>query len=188
MHSTVVIPAFNSLGLLPPCDATAPTSAERSPYLVSLLDVVMRFASSPARRSILHGFLAYRAALHRLGLTCGFQWLDGSFFEDVETIEGRAPRDIDVVSFFHTPANFSMSDEDALLFDQASAKAQFLVDAYSVELDSLAPGELVEWSAYWYSLWSHRRTQVWKGFLKIDLAPADDAVALVWLTQQDLMD
>lgn len=32
-------------------------------------------------------------------------------------------------------------------------------------------------SAYWYSLWSHRRNGQWKGYLQIDLLPTDDATA-----------
>jgi hypothetical protein len=121
--------------------------------------------------------------LHRLGLTDGFQWVDGSFLEDVETIEHRVPRDIDVVSFFHTPANANFSGEDMQLFDQAVAKGRFKVDAYFVELDQVKPRELAFWSAYWYSMWSHRRTQAWKGFLQIELAPTEDAEALDWLAQ-----
>ncbi|MEF8753984.1 MAG: hypothetical protein V5B60_08610 [Accumulibacter sp.] len=181
--TTVAIPAWNVLGLLPPIDPDLPTSPDRSPYPVSLKDVVMRFSTSPERQSVLKGFLGYRAELHRLGLADGFQWIDGSFLEDVETIERRVPRDIDVVSFFHTPANVSVSDEDARLFDQAVAKDRFKVDAYFVELDQVTPRELTFWSAYWYSMWSHRRTQAWKGFLQIELAPTEDAEALAWLAQ-----
>lgn len=44
--TTVAIPAWNALGLLPPIDAEAPASSKRSPYPVSLLDVVRRFAQS----------------------------------------------------------------------------------------------------------------------------------------------
>lgn len=180
---TVAIPVWNSLGVFPPLDASAPTSPDRSPYPVSLKDFVMRFAHTPERRGVLTGFLNYRAALYGLGLTEGFQWLDGSFFEDVETIERRAPLDIDVVSFYHTPDDFTVTDTQALLFDQTAAKAQFMVDAYIVELNQVTPRELVFWSAYWYSIWSHRRNQIWKGFLKVELAPTEDAEALAWLQQ-----
>jgi hypothetical protein len=43
---------------------------------------------------------------------------------------------------------------------------------------------LVAQSSYWYSMWSHRRNQAWKGFLQIDLAPSQDVEALAWLQQQ----
>ena len=183
--ATIAIPAWNSLGLLPPIDSDLPTSPARSPYPVSLKDVVLRFSTSAARRRVLSGFLRYRAELHRLGLIEGFQWIDGSFLEDVEIIEQRMPRDIDVVSFVHTPADFHLSDDDMQLFDQAVAKSQFNVDAYLVEFERITPRELTFWAAYWYSLWSHRRTQVWKGFLQIELAPSEDAEALALLAQLD---
>jgi hypothetical protein len=150
---------------------------------VSLLDVVTRFSTSPERRAILGGFLRYRAELHRLGLKEGFQWLDGSFLEHVELIEGRGPRDVDVVTFFHTPAAFSLADEDARLFDQAVTKDRFQVDAYFVDLDHLAPRELSFWSAYWYSMWSHRRSLDWKGYLQVELAPDEDEEAIERLSR-----
>lgn len=181
--SVVAIPNWNSLGLLPPVDPASPaTGRTRSPYLVSLKDVVMRFATSAERNSVLIGLLRYRSALHALGVVSGFQWLDGSFMEDVETLEQRAPNDIDVVSFVHTPAGFP--DPAALrVLDHDAAKANFKVDAYFEELDRLPPDQLTAASAYWYSLWAHRRNHVWKGFLQVDLAPGEDADALAWLNQ-----
>ncbi len=182
--TTVAIPAWNPQGLLPPIDSELPTSIQRSPYPVTLLDVVMRFSSSPERRSVLTGFLDYRVALHQIGITEGFQWLDGSFLEDIETLERRAPRDMDVVTFMHTPAHFA--DADLATLDRDNAKTQFRVDAYIVELDEMPPGGLVNMSAYWYSMWSHRRNQSWKGFLRIDLAASEDAQARQWLADFDV--
>jgi hypothetical protein len=177
----VPIPAWNAQGVIPPVNALNPISAERSPYPVSLIDFVDKFSTSPERRKVLQGFLRYRAALHATGLIDGFQWLNGSFLEDVETLEGRAPRDLDVVTFIHTPVDLELNDEAARLFDQAVAKERFRVDAHVVELDYLTPRELTSWSAYWYSLWSHRRNQVWKGFLQIELAPDQDEATLARL-------
>jgi hypothetical protein len=168
---------------LPPIDPDLPPNPERSPYAVSLKDVVMRFSTTPERQVVMKGFLNYRAQLHRMGIAEGFQWLDGSFFEDVETIERRPSRDVDVVSFFHSPCELNLSEEDAPLLDQSVTKLRFKVDAYSVELDQLTPRELTLWSAYLYSMWSYRRTQVWKGFLQIELAPTEDAEAIAWLSQ-----
>ena len=31
--------------------------------------------------------------------------------------------------------------------------------------------------AYWYSMWSHRRDGLWKGFVQVDLDSAQDADA-----------
>lgn len=183
--SSVPIPSWNSLGLLPPIDENVPISPERSPYLVSLKDVVMRFSTSPDRSAILIGFLKYRAELHRIGIVDGFQWLDGSFLENIEIIERRPPNDIDVVTFCGLTANLTLTPENEQLFDQPFVKSTYKVDSYFVELDSLPPRELTAWSVYWYSMWSHRRTEIWKGFLQIELAPTEDIEAKAWLDQLD---
>lgn len=123
--TTVAIPQWNTLGLLPPIDPVNPTSAERSPYPVALLDVILRFATSPERCKVLKGFLDYRAALHGMGLVNGFQWLDGSFTEQVETLERRSPRDIDVVTFVYTPDDFAPTDEQIGMLEHDAAKHSF---------------------------------------------------------------
>ena len=146
----------------------------------------MRFSTSPERRAILKGYLGYRAQLHRIGFANGFQWIDGSFLENVETIECRVPQDIDIVSFVHTPGGLNLTEEDVQLFDPAVTKPRFHVDAYVIEMNQVTPRELASWSAYWYSVWSHRRTHVWKGFLQVELAPIEDAEALAWLVQFDV--
>ena len=102
--NSVPIPHWNAQGLIPPMDVASPVSANRSPYMVTLNDLVMRFGISIARCRILDGLLRYRAALHGLGVTRGFQWLDGSFLEHIEVLDSRPPNDIDVVTFFHLPA------------------------------------------------------------------------------------
>lgn len=177
------IPAWTTEGVLPPLDVTRPTSPQRAPYTVSLYDVVVRFGTSPARRAILDGYLRHRACLHANGYLAGFQWLDGSFMEDVESQEFRAPNDMDVVSFVQAPlpANPSPADLDAL--DHDLAKANFSVDSYFVEMDAVTPRQLTAYSAYWYSVWAHRRNLAWKGFLQVELQPGDDASACLWLTQ-----
>jgi len=186
--NTVALPSWNSLGLIPPIDEQQPTSAERSPYTVSLTDFVLRFGQTSPRRKVLAGLLKYRAALHAAGLISGFQCLDGSFLENVEILESRAPNDIDVVTFFDLPAGKSQADlqqQFPELFPATRAvhlqlKESYSVDAY-VEHLGKAPSRLVRQSSYWYSMWSHRRNQVWKGFVQIDLAPSDDAMATAQL-------
>ena len=41
----------------------------------------------------------------------------------------------------------------------------------------------VRWISYWYSMWSHRRDGLWKGFVQVDLDSAQDPAALQLLTQ-----
>lgn len=181
--SPAAIPAWTAEGLLPPINATQPVSTERSPYIVSLTDCVLRFGESHERRKILDGLLRYRAALHSLGLISGFQWLDGSFLEHVERTEERHPNDVDVVTFYRLPLGRSQRDllaAQPALFDPAHVKATYLVDGYPEHL-GMDPVRLTRRSAYWYSVWSHRRNQVWKGFIQVDLAPAEDAAAAATL-------
>ena len=173
------IPEWDAEGVLPPRDEAQPTAGVRSPYRVSLAALVERFATSPERVDILRGFLEYRSALHRVGLVSGFQWIDGSFSEDVERVEGRAPRDVDVVSFVDRPSAAMQppTDADFEALDHDAAKVRFLVDGYIIEVDELSPRQLVAQSAYWYSLWSHRRSRRWKGFVQIELDPAQEGDA-----------
>lgn len=175
----VAIPAWTADGVLPPHDSSAPASGERSPYVCSLMDLVTRFATTPERQAIISGLLAYRHALHAAGLVRGFQWLDGSFAEHVEVIEQRPPNDIDVVTFYGLPPGATQETLAPILgdlYDHVLVKRRYRVDGYLVDL-AMDPAQLVLQAAYWYSMWAHRRTTAWKGFLQIDLAPVQDAAA-----------
>ena len=182
--TSVAIPDWNAQGVIPPINILQPTEAERSPYTVSLTDVVLRFGLSAERRKILDGFLRYRAALHTAGLVQGFQWLDGSFLEHVELLESRPPNDIDVVTFYKLPVGktqLGLQVEAPDIFPNSRAskqtmKANYHVDAYAVHLGMVSE-RLIEQGTYWYSMWSHRRNQIWKGYVQVDLAPIEDAAA-----------
>lgn len=98
------IPNFDPLRrALPPHlgDPTDPIT--HSPYDCTVTEVCDRFGGTKDRKRILSGFLDVREELRALGLD-GFQWLDGSFVEDIEALEQRAPRDLDVVTFVTRPA------------------------------------------------------------------------------------
>jgi hypothetical protein len=176
----VAIPDWNTQGVLPPFNPTMPTHAERSPYPVSLTDLVLRFGTSPDRLNILEGFLGFRSALHAVGLVRGFQWINGSFLENIETSERHSPRDIDIVTFYHVPegqTQESLLQTSPRLFRPEHTKQDYCVDAYFEQLNGGLPEVLVSHSAYWYSIWSHRRNGQWKGYLQIDLSSNDDEVA-----------
>jgi len=175
----MLIPSWNHQGIIPPIDENDPTSLERAPYPVDVAQVVERFSTTLERCEILDGYLSHRAELHKVGIVSGFQWLDGSFMEHVELLEGRAPNDMDVVTF----AEIAPGVEDALqpadiqmLTDNPWIKENYKVDFYLLPL-SEPPEILIEMSAYWYSMWSHRRSQQWKGFLSVRLEPDHDAAA-----------
>lgn len=184
--TAVAIPQWDVHGVLPPIDQASPTSAERSPYVVSLNDLVLRFGTSTDRQRILRGLFDFRMGLHAVGMTQGFQWLDGSFLENVEMLEKRPPRDIDVVTFYRLPPGLnqvalaSKGVLPATTADHAAFKHRFSIDSYSVSLEGVSE-HLVERSAYWYSVFSHRRNRGWKGYVQINLAPLEDATALALL-------
>ena len=166
------IPPWNSAGVLPPIRPNVlGSSPDRSPYVVDLAVLFDRFATSPERMAILDGLLRFRADLHAAGITSGFQWLDGSFLEQVETLEGRAPRDMDVVTFL------ALLQRHGSLFDQKHVKATYAMDAYFAVLGQPTDHWQVKNIAYWYSLWSHRRDGLWKGFVQVDLDPSQDGDA-----------
>jgi hypothetical protein len=172
------IPPFDGiLGCLPPHLGDPRESAQISPYAATMKDVVERFATSPERVEILNGFLKLRAVLRGLGM-CGFHWIDGSFLEDIELLQRRAPGDIDVVTFIRTH-----SSEEALqllnsveAFDRQIVKKKFKVDHFPVSL-KMEPERLVAHACYWYQLFSHQREKGWKGMLRVDLNPSSDSDA-----------
>jgi hypothetical protein len=173
------IPDWNAQGVLPHAGYDEPISAIRSPYIVLLDEVVLRFGSTQERLSLLDGFLQYRAELHAVGLVRGFQWIDGSFLEDVESLASRPPNDLDVVTFYRLPEGVKQADLAQLapgLFDNLLVSQRLRVDAQVQCLD--VPSErIVAQAVYWYSMWSDRRDGTWKGFVQIDLSPYEDEMA-----------
>lgn len=181
MSPAPTIPDWTTSGIIPPIrPGEKGHSPLRSPYKTTLLEVIDRFGTSSARLAILEGYLNFRAALHGVGLSSGVQWLDGSFVEDKETRAGAAPADIDVVTFSYLPAGKTQEDVLALnpsLFDHTQVKATYKVDGYFQILGKLSDERFVRQTSYWNSMWSHTRHQEWKGFLEVDLDPADDVDA-----------
>ena len=133
---------------------------------------MLRFGDTTARRTLLAGLLDFRAALHAAGVHEGFQWLNGSFVEDKMGRSEEEPSDIDVVTFFHTPAGQTQEalvTAYPLLFNPKATKNQYGVDAYTVALDSGNLRYLVGRVAYWSGLWSHNKNGQWKGYLEVAL-------------------
>ena len=177
-----MIPVFNESNVLPPFSGGSPAlPTALSPYSASMFEVFARFGSTPERKAILVGLLGYRQALRDRGLIEGFQWIDGSFVENVEVSRGRPPADVDVVTFVRRPEGMKGDAEWACfvkatpeLFNPRETKRRYLCDAYLVDLDGR--GEiLVENTKYWFGLFSHQReTSLWKGMLKVPLCSDDD--------------
>ncbi len=180
------IPEWNEDGFLPAFDPAAPTSRERSPYSISLIDLIMGFGDSEARRGLLLGLLNFRSELHQVGFVDGFQWINGSFTEDIEARENRSPNDIDVVTFLRIPEWCTEEYLDLVYqgrFERSMLKNKHHIDSFFVQLNQTTSQEIVNESTYWYSLWSHTRNGEWKGYLQIDLGGADDEEARLQLDQ-----
>lgn len=181
-----MIPALNHSGVLPPFldnpDGPATRSA-MAPYIGSMVDLAERFGRTPERKAIIAGMVAYRVRLKSLGITQGFQWVDGSFVEDVEKIKSRPPADVDFVTFAYRPSHVTTEidwrtfvDANRVLFDRRESKKHFLSDAFFVDLNA-APHVVADNARYWFGLFSHQRdTYQWKGSLRIDLSDDENSL------------
>jgi hypothetical protein len=182
-----MIPPLSPSGVLPPFlpSVGVTNPAAMAPYKTNLAEVASRFAVSPERNSILRGLLGYRQLLRSVGITEGFQWIDGSYVENCENIRGRAPKDIDIVTFAERPTSCAdnylweqfVTQNSNTLFNRSTIKNQYLCDAFYEDL-ALPNKIIVNRARYWFGLFSHQRaTYLWKGLLEISLQ-ADDTIVL----------
>jgi len=151
-----------------------------SPYETTLTRIGQKLCASNERKAIFRGLLQYRQQLANLGFTTGFQWLSGSFMDDIETLETRHPQDVDLVTFYYRPAGIpddaawlDFINVNANLLDWQLVKPVYRCDPYFVDL-STAPESLVNQARYWFGLFSHRRTGAWKGLLQVPLPVTQD--------------
>jgi hypothetical protein len=184
-----VIPDYNISGVLPPFDpANYPKMLDSvSPYRVSILEFVQKFSKTDDRKKILLGFLEYRANLRNLGIIEGFNWVDGSFLEDIEKTDKRSPRDLDLVTIFIRPntlvddtiwKDFSITNKDNLFGTEV--KRKYSCDAYFIDLFN-DTYYIIRQITYFYGLFSHQRdSMLWKGILEIAMND-DDAKAKEFL-------
>lgn len=174
------IPAFDDNLVLPAHLGNPVDQSQLSPYLCTTVDLCRQLGTSPERREILRKFLDFRERLRGEGLINGFQWLDGSFLENIEARDGRPPKDIDVVTVYwgyDIPFQQRLLASFPEVANPALAKSNYSVDHYPFDAD-FNPVATLEGTRYWILLFSHNRLGVWKGMLKIDLnTPVDDAAA-----------
>ncbi len=182
---TTSIPGFDIYGLLPPIRPGVPGhSSDRAPYRTDALSFCQRFGNTEERRNILHGWLQFRLRLQEISLNDGFQWVNGSFCEDIEAEETRPPGDVDVVTLAQLGDQVALREKlPPEVLNHDLCKKTFHVDHYFVATDVLFSMDQGSMISYWSSLWSHRRADNrWKGFVAIPLA-SNDVDALVWLRQ-----
>jgi hypothetical protein len=107
----------------------------------------------------------------RHGVPIGFQWIDGSFVENIEKLEGRPPGDMDVVTFF---GGLDFAQQGILdtsfpeFFNPVLAKTRYSLDHYAVDC-TYNPLDTVEHTRYWIQLFTHNRRGVWKGILNVPI-------------------
>lgn len=182
-----MIPVHNQSGVLPPYLGSEPNAENlMAPYKVTLLEVAQKFSSSKDRCEIIKGLIAYRTELIKEGIISGFQWLDGSFVENIEKNAGRPPSDIDIITFAKRPiayldrqnwVNFINRRKD--LFDPPESKKHYKCDAYYVDMN-LQPEILISRTRYWFGLFSHQRdTFLWKGMLEVSLCDDQDVISFL---------
>ncbi len=181
---SIPIPNFDYNLVMPPHLGNPTAPGDVSPYKCTSVELCEKFAVSAKRIEILRGFLSFRKKLNDFSLLQGFQWLDGSFLEDVETRESRSPNDLDVVTIYWSydlifQNNLVTSFPEFVNFQLS--KQNYKVDHYPFDA-GFSPIATVEQSRYWVQLFSHNRDMIWKGMLQIALnTPTSDAVALEYL-------
>lgn len=174
------VPPFNVDGFLPPNDPSGPVSRNRSPYKCSVLEVCEAMATSKERVKILLGWLNLREDLSKCGHLGGFQWLDGSFVQDIESQEARPPNDLDVISFVSTDGTQQFEENVKNQYPtliSPSSKSAYLTDHF-IQIDQYTG---VEDFCYWFSLFSHTRDNVWKGIIEVELDVSNDKLALDYI-------
>jgi hypothetical protein len=174
------IPNFDHNCVLPPHLGDPVDSRQLSPYPCTTVDLCQKFGTTAERRSILGRLLDFRERLRVEGLTNGFQWLDGSFLENVEVERSRPPKDLDVVTVYW---GYDRTFQIGLFarFREFSSprlsKSAYSLDHYNFDA-GFDPIVTLEQTRYWILLFSHNRQGVWKGMLRIELnTPAEDALA-----------
>jgi hypothetical protein len=138
------IPDFTISGVLQPYLGPTPKDgALMSPYETTLVRIAQKLCGSDERKEIFRGLLSYRQQLANIGFRIGFQWLSGSFMEDIESLETRHPKDVDMVTFFHRPATatddaawqaFTLTNKSLLAWWEV--KPVYKCDPYFVDLNT----------------------------------------------------
>lgn len=183
------IPDFDHNLVLPPHLGDPVNASHLSPYPCTTLDLCKRLGTTAERRVILGKFLDFRERLQGAGLANGFQWLDGSFLENIEARENRPPKDLDVVTVYwgyDLPFQVHLLEIFPEVANPALSKANYLLDHYPFDA-GYSPAVTLESTRYWILLFSHNRLGVWKGMLRIELnTPVEDAAARLELAKATL--
>lgn len=77
----------------------------------------------------------------------------------------------------------TFSPQVADLFTVENTKRNYHVDAYPCVLGAVMRESDVTAVSYWYSMWSHRRNGLWKGFVQVDISEKEDNIARALIAQ-----
>ena len=189
-----MIPQINESGVLPPflpnCLPTMRNAV--APYQATLEEFIVKYATTNARKNLLKGYLEYRRDLKDKGISVGFQWIDGSFTENVEVLRKRPPSDIDIITFFLRPEEYIENDkweqyvkDNMQLFNQNYLKTSYHCHSFYVDMN-IHPIFVVKNVTYLYGLFSHQReTFIWKGMLELDLAESETGFDDLLVLEED---
>ena len=178
------IPDWDSDGLLP---VIHPHTLDQSPYKVSSEQLVIAMGTTEKRIQLLRGWLNLRNELYVIGLVNGWQWVNGSFAQNVEKSENRDPNDVDVVTFVHFPDGIDINAfflQHERLLDSLYTKREFGVDAYYFDLSRSPHSWFMDRTRYWHNWWSHTRKNEEKGYFQVLLSAEDDKKALEFLNSK----
>lgn len=182
-----MIPPFDKNSVLPPyLEGHEPSDLKaQSPYKSDIVEFCRYFATSFQRVEILKGYVQFRLDSLKYGITQGVQWIDGSFVENIEVIDNRDPRDIDVLTFiiFTSKAEeLRIKTAFPSFGDHNLSKRNYHVDHFPLVLN-YHPMLIVNYTKYWCNLFNHNRQGVWKGMIEIPLYsdPLMDIQALDFL-------
>lgn len=181
-----MIPPFDHNNVLPPYQGGDPTIRGcLSPYKSDIVEFCQHFAKTPERIAILKGFVCFRLECLKFGIQCGYQWIDGSFVENVEVARSRAPHDIDVVTMFalsDVSMQVVIANNFPAFVKPSLSKMLYNVDHYPCLVND-TPFGTIESVKYWNQLFGHNREGIWKGMVELPLYNNDvmDMQALDYL-------
>lgn len=181
-----MIPPFDHNNVLPPYQGGDPTIRGcMSPYKSDIMEFCQHFAMTQERIAILKGFVSFRLECLKFGVQCGYQWIDGSFVENVEVSQRRAPNDVDVVTMFALPdviMQMVIANNFPAFVSPRLSKMLYKVDHYPCLVND-TPFKTIESVKYWNQLFGHNREGVWKGMVELPLYNNDvmDMQALNYL-------
>lgn len=178
------IPRFDHNNALPPHLGDPRDKSHLSPYQCTILELCHSLATTRDRIDILKGYIKFRIRMTQMGIIYGFQWIDGSFLENIEVSENRSPKDLDVVTFFGGSTAINHANIMASFPEFGNpdlSKLNYHLDHYPVDY-TFRPDVTVEFTRYWIQLFTHKRNGVWKGILRLPLnTDIDDKHGLAFL-------